>query len=138
MLKYLKEIIQVSWYVMRNKDINETDTINNELPSDLATNYKTINKEKELATNKNEPWVSIMDMDVDFDDISNGSFELDWNDQFIAKLIRHGYEGKEDADLVDQWFTDICRNIVLETHEQEDADPYKRSNKLENNRREYK
>jgi hypothetical protein len=79
---------------------------------------------KEEATKKGEPWVSVLDMDVNMKDISNGSFELDWNDLFITRLMKAGYQGKTDADMVDQWFQGICRNIVMETYEQEQSDPY--------------
>ena len=51
------------------------------------------------------------------------------NDIFIAKLIRAGYQGKTDVDLVDQWFQSICRNVVLESFEQQQADPEKRDNR---------
>ena len=77
--------------------------------------------EKEIATEKGEPWVGILSMDVDPEDLNAGAFELDWNDQFIARLMRFGYQGKTDADLVDQWFQNICRHVVLETWEQEQA-----------------
>jgi hypothetical protein len=77
--------------------------------------------EKEIATEKGEPWVGILSMDVDPEDLNAGAFELDWNDQFVARLIRFGYQGKTDADLVDQWFQNVCRHVVLETWEQEQA-----------------
>mgnify|MGYP006408815767 FL=1 len=77
--------------------------------------------EKELATERGEPWVSTTGMDVDPDDLSNGSIELDWNDIFVARLIKAGYQGKTDVDIVDQWFQDVCRNVVMETWEQEQA-----------------
>ena len=77
--------------------------------------------EKELATEKNEPWVGILSMEVDPEDLNAGAFELDWNDQFIARLMRFGYQGKTDADIVDQWFQNVCRHVVLETWEQEQA-----------------
>ena len=76
---------------------------------------------KEQANKDGEPWVSVLDMDVDLNKLDNGSFELDWNDIFIARLIKAGYQGKTDADLVDQWFQSICRNIVMETYEQDQA-----------------
>ena len=63
-------------------------------------------------------------MDVDPSDISAGSFELDWNEKFVADLVRHGYmmnKNDTDADIVDRWFTAVCRNVVLETFEQEQA-----------------
>jgi hypothetical protein len=77
--------------------------------------------EKDIATEKGEPWVNVLSMDVDIEDINEGSFELDWNDKFITTLIKHGYTGKTDADIVDQWFQNVCRNIVLETYEQHEA-----------------
>jgi len=77
--------------------------------------------EKEIATEKGEPWVGILSMDVDPDDLNNGAFELDWNDQFVARLMRFGYQGKTDQDIVDQWFQNVCRHVVLETWEQEQA-----------------
>jgi hypothetical protein len=78
--------------------------------------------EKELATERGEPWVGILSMDVDPEDLNSGAFELDWNEKFIAQLMRHGYQGKTDQDLVDQWFQNVCRHVVLETYEQEQAD----------------
>ena len=79
---------------------------------------------KEIATEKGEAYVNITSMDVDPADISNGAFELDWNEKFIADLVRHGYmmdKNDTDADIVDRWFTAVCRNVVLETWEQEQA-----------------
>jgi hypothetical protein len=60
-------------------------------------------------------------MDVDPENIHLGAFELDWNDKFVANLIRAGYVGKTDADIVDQWFQNVCRHVVMETWEQEQA-----------------
>lgn len=98
-------------------------------------------KEKAEATKRNEPWVSIMSLDIDYEHLNDGSFELDWNDAFITKLMKAGYEGKEEHDLVDQWFNNVCRNVVMETYQQEQADPTKRgsySGNLNNGRKEYK
>jgi len=77
-------------------------------------------------------------MDVDYENLNGGSFEFEWNDIFIAKLVKAGYKGKEDHDLVDQWFNNVCRNVVLETYEQGEADLHpNRSRKLDGGRREY-
>ena len=89
-------------------------------PKTTTTTVKTKNP-KDAATKKGEPWVSIISVDLDPDNIGNGAFELDWNEFFIAKLIRAGYKGKDDAQIVDQWFQDVCRNVVLETFEQYEA-----------------
>ena len=78
---------------------------------------------KELATDAGEPWVEVIGIDIDKDNPGAGSFELDWNDKFVANLIRAGYQGKTDQDLVDNWFRSVCQNVVLENYEQEQADP---------------
>ena len=78
---------------------------------------------KELATERDEPWVEVLSMDIDKDNPGNGAFELDWNDKFLSNLIRAGYQGKTDQDIVDNWFKAVCRNIIQENFEQEQADP---------------
>lgn len=75
--------------------------------------------EKEIATENKEPYVSILSVDVDDEDPSYGSFELDWNEYFILKLRRMGYPGDNDETVVDLWFQQVCRNILLETYEQD-------------------
>lgn len=79
---------------------------------------------KQIATERDEPYFEIVSMDVDPNDINSGSFEFDWNDKMIADLIRHGYQMDSrdtDADIIDRWFTAVCRNVVLETAEQYEA-----------------
>lgn len=76
---------------------------------------------KETATAAGEPYVTILSMDVDPENLHQGSFELDWNEKFVANLIRAGYVGKTDADIVDQWFQNVCRHVVMETWEQDQA-----------------
>ena len=80
--------------------------------------------DKELATERGEPYVAILSMEIDPENMQQGSFELDWNDKFVANLVRAGYQmdAKDtDADIVDRWFTAVCRNIVMETWEQYEA-----------------
>ena len=89
---------------------------------------KTKKTPKELATERGEPWVEILGMDIDHENPGQGAFELDWNDKFVSNLVRAGYQGKTDQDIVDNWFKTICRNVVLETYEQEQADPELRRN----------
>ena len=83
---------------------------------------------KQIATEAGEPYVTILSMDIDPANLHQGSFELDWNDKFVANLVRAGYQGKTDADIVDNWFQTVCRNVVMETYEQEQADPELRRN----------
>lgn len=80
--------------------------------------------EKELATERGEPWVQVLRMDVDPNNLHQGAFELDWNDLFVAKLVKAGYMMKRedtDAEIVDRWFQNVCRHVVMETWEQEQA-----------------
>ena len=82
--------------------------------------------DKEIATAAGEPYVSILSMEIEPDNINNGAFELDWNDKFIANLVRAGYQQKpneEEHIIVDRWFQTVCRNVALETYEQAQADP---------------
>jgi len=81
---------------------------------------------KAEATRKGEPWVTVLDVEIDLDNISNGAFNLDWNDYFVAKLVRAGYKGT-DIEMVDQWFSDLCRNVLQENYEQDQADPTNRT-----------
>lgn len=81
---------------------------------------------KELATERGEPWVEVLSMEIDKDNPGQGSFELDWNDKFVANLTRAGYRGKTDQDIVDNWFRSVCQNVVMENYEQEMADPSNR------------
>ena len=79
---------------------------------------------KELATERGEPYVAVLSMDVDPNDLHQGAFELDWNEIFIARLVKAGYMIKKDdsdADIVDRWFQNVCRHVVMETWEQEQA-----------------
>ncbi len=71
---------------------------------------------KAYATKKGEPWVNVLDMKVNEDNIRNGFFELDWNDKFIESLLDNGYgsEGDEPEMVVDRWFKDIVYNMLQE------------------------
>lgn len=85
-----------------------------------------VNSPKDIATAAGEPWVQVLGIEVDPENLGAGAFELDWNDIFVARLIKSGYQGKTDQDIVDNWFQDICRNVVMETYQQEQADPSNR------------
>ena len=79
---------------------------------------------KELATEKGEPYVAIITMDIDPNNLHQGAFELDWNEIFIARLVKAGYMMKPtdaDSDIVDRWFQNVCRHVVMETWEQDQA-----------------
>ena len=79
---------------------------------------------KEIATEKGEPYVAMVRMDIDPENLHQGAFELDWNEIFISRLVKAGYMIKRedtDAEIVDRWFQNVCRHVVMETWEQEQA-----------------
>jgi hypothetical protein len=90
-------------------------------PPPIAAPTKT---DKEIATEAGEPYIAVLKMDVDPENLHQGAFELDWNEIFVARLVKAGYMMKPDdtdADIVDRWFQNICRHVVMETWEQEQA-----------------
>ena len=100
-------------------------TVVKKAPAKKTTTKKKIDftgmTPRQIADAKGEPWVSVVAVELDPDNIGNGAFELDWNDKFITNLVRSGYKGKDDSDLVDQWFQDVCKNVVAENFEQWEA-----------------
>jgi len=85
------------------------------------------NPAKVAATAAGEPWVEVTGVELDLDNIGSGNFLLDWNDIFVAKLVKAGYTGNNDVQIVDQWFTSLCRSIAVAEFEQVMADPEKRA-----------
>ena len=84
---------------------------------------------KDKATQAGEPYVNVLSMEIDPNNIHNGAFDLDFNEIFVARLVKAGYMKKpDDTDvmIVDRWFQDVCRTIVLEMYEQQQADPSNR------------
>ena len=75
---------------------------------------------KEYATRKKEPWVAVLDVKVNKENLRNGFFELDWNEYFIKELILSGYglEADPEEEVVDRWF----RTIVYQMLEDEGMD----------------
>ena len=74
---------------------------------------------KQKATKKGEPWFTIVDVEIDSENPRNGAFELDWNEPFVGMLRRHGLVGDTDEEIVDQWFQDLCRQIAMETYDED-------------------
>jgi hypothetical protein len=66
---------------------------------------------KEIATANKQPYIVVLDTQVNPDNIRNGFFELDWNEYFIVQLRAGGYQGNTEEEIVDLWFQDLCRNI---------------------------
>jgi hypothetical protein len=111
----------------KNTELKEPDPINTASKKPRKQKEPEVKQtEKERATAAGEPYIAILKVDVDPNNINSGAFELDWNSKFVANLARAGYQQKpgetEDA-IVDRWFQTVCRNIALEIYEQNIADP---------------
>ena len=73
-----------------------------------------LEKEKAQATKDKKPWVAVLDTQVNPDNIKNGFFELDWNNEFIEELIDAGYIGESQEQIVDAWFRTIATQMLEE------------------------
>jgi hypothetical protein len=93
---------------------------------------------KELANEKAEPYVAVLETKVNVDNPRNGFFELDWNEHFVTQLKNAGYSGETEEEIVDQWFQDLCRNVGAEAGVNMDrrGSGYINVNKLDGNRSE--
>jgi hypothetical protein len=69
---------------------------------------------KAYATKRKEPWVNVIDVKVNEDNVRNGFFELDWNEYFIKQLIDAGYgvENDVEEEIVDRWFREIVYGML--------------------------
>ena len=70
--------------------------------------------DKAVATIRKEPWVNVVKMGVDPSNVAAGYFELDWNEEFIAMLYENGYVGQSDEEVVNKWFNDVCRTVLIQ------------------------
>lgn len=69
---------------------------------------------KDRATAKGEPWINVLDIHLNEDNIRNGFFELDWNALFVQELVLNGYGTKDDPEeeVVDRWFKEIVYQML--------------------------
>ena len=73
-----------------------------------------LEKEKAQATKDKKPWVAVLDTQVNPENIKNGFFELDWNNEFIEQLLDAGYSGETNEQIVDAWFRTIVSQMLQE------------------------
>ena len=71
---------------------------------------------KARATARGEPYVTVLDTHINKENIRNGFFELDWNDEFVVQLKQAGYgfDGDPEEEIVDRWFRDLAGNMLAE------------------------
>ena len=77
--------------------------------------------DKNMATHNGEDYIRVVGMELDEGQPGKGFFELDFNDNFVEYLAKSGYEGLEPDQIVDSWFSDLCKNIVLSDLEDEEG-----------------
>ena len=109
----------------KNARVNPAPTQPRPVPPPAPPKKKEPEKTaKQLATEAGDPYIAILSMDINPENLHEGSFDLDWNEKFVSNLVRAGYMMKKedtDAEIVDRWFQNVCRNVVMETWEQEQA-----------------
>ena len=101
--------------------VKDTLTGKKKDPSEL-THKELMAKEKEQATKEGKPWVGVLNTHVNKENIRNGFFELDWNNQFIEELLDAGYSGETNEAIVDSWFKSIVIQMLEEEGQSTDRD----------------
>ena len=98
-----------------NKLLGREEKVQQEMPVE-STNEDLrraiLEKEKQAATAKGEAWVAVLDTQINPQNIKNGFFELDWNNQFIEELLDAGYSGESNEQIVDGWFRTIAMQVL--------------------------
>ena len=120
--KLLKIILTINVFKLENYVTNITKTTLGIKPKILETpksdeekRRDILQKEKEQATKDGKPWVGVLDTQVNPDNIKNGFFELDWNNEFIEQLVDAGYSGETNEQIVDAWFRTIAMQVLDES-----------------------
>ena len=110
----------MSWWnkLVRDKK-KEKEQVDEKVKTAEDLRREALESEKELATKKGKAWVAVLDTQVNPDNIRNGFFELDWNNEFIEQLLDAGYSGESNEQIVDAWF----RTIVSQMLGEEGQDP---------------
>lgn len=70
--------------------------------------------DKDKATARGESYVRVLNVNVDKENPGDGYFELEWNEIFVRELLEAGYSGANEEEIVDAWFTNLCRTIAEE------------------------
>ena len=70
--------------------------------------------DKKVAELKEQPYVNVLKLDVNPENAKAGYMELDWNDHFVKFLHSNGYTGESDEAVVNKWFNDVCRTVLVQ------------------------
>jgi hypothetical protein len=118
-------------YMFEGKELEEKlAEINADTPEDkeiavlaIKLKHEEISQaahDKAVATIRKEPWVNVVKMGVNPTNVAAGFFELDWNDEFIAMLHENAYVGQSDEEVVNKWFNDVCRTVLIQEKADQD------------------
>jgi len=124
MKKFLKRIFGITRMeqaieeIQRVKEAKEEEARLAKEAAEKALEEEAIAKmtPKERATQRGEPWVGVLETHINKENVRNGFFELDWNDEFIVQLRKagYGYDADPQEEIVDRWFRDLARNVLAE------------------------
>lgn len=124
-------ILKPKTWFMTDEEIKRSEARKIENEKDMEERISEIDLEfgritqnehdKKVATLRGEPYVRVLNLDLDEKSPGTGFFELDFNEHFVEYLANSGYEGIEPDQIVDNWFNDLCQNIVIEGLEEEDG-----------------
>ena len=89
-----------SWFAdFVNKTLKGNKPVENVQPTSEEERRAVLEREKEEATKAGKAWVAVLDTQVNPENIKNGFFELDWNNQFIEELLDAGYSGETNEAI---------------------------------------
>ena len=112
----------MGWWnkLVRDKKKEQEETVVEKTSEELRR--EALEADKEAATKAGEPWVAVLDTQVNPDNIKNGFFELDWNNEFIERLLDAGYKGETNEQIVDSWFRTIVYQMLEEEGQSTDRE----------------
>ena len=115
MANFLKKLLGIDKIKEDAKNARETaDFFAQRYKETEAKLNEVLKTPKEIATENKEPWIAVLTTHVNQDNIRNGFFELDWNEYFVLQLRSNGYTGDTEEEIVDRWFSELCRNVGAE------------------------
>ena len=111
----------MGWWNKLAKQKKE-EAVSKEAKTTEELRREALETEKEIATKNGEPWVAVLDTQINPENIKNGFFEIDWNNEFIEQLLDAGYSGESNEEIVDAWFRTIVSQMLEEDGQSTDRE----------------
>lgn len=125
-----REIAEAEYYYKgvdlekRIAEIDAVDELSAELEKlEIDLNHKNITVQqynRKRADLLDEPYVEVLNIGLSESTPDNGFVELDWNNKFIDMLHKHGFKGMSDDEMVNKWFNQLCRTVLLQEMNDQD------------------